>query len=110
MEIFKKVKELCVSKGISISELEKEVGFSKSAIYRWNENIPSGDKLLKVAEYFNVTTDYLLGKKPPPPEHKFSDVSLDQRTLEIMFQITRLSETNKTIISELIQSMIRNQE
>ncbi|HAQ8710598.1 TPA: helix-turn-helix transcriptional regulator, partial [Enterococcus faecium] len=29
---------------------------------RWNKSTPSGDKIQKVADYFNVSTDYLLGR------------------------------------------------
>lgn len=29
---------------------------------KWSNSTPSGDKLSKVADYFNVTTDYLLGR------------------------------------------------
>jgi transcriptional regulator with XRE-family HTH domain len=109
MSIVVNIKLLCKKADTSIPKLEKKLGFSNGSIYNWDKNSPLTERLQKVAEYFNVTTDYLLGKEPPPPEHKFSDVPLDQRTLEIMIQITRLNETNKTIISELIQSMIKNQ-
>lgn len=34
--------------------------FSRGSISKWNRSVPAGDKILAVAQYFNVTTDYLL--------------------------------------------------
>jgi transcriptional regulator with XRE-family HTH domain len=45
---------------MSIPKLEKELNLGNGAIYKWDKSSPSIDKLQKVAEYFNVSTDYLL--------------------------------------------------
>ena len=44
------------------AELERKIGLSAGSIRNWSKSIPSGDKLKKVADYFDVTTDYLLGR------------------------------------------------
>lgn len=58
-----KLKELRLEKGFNQRELAKELGYSQPAIARWetNEQIPNIEVLAKVATYFNVSTDYLLG-------------------------------------------------
>ncbi|MFE4511113.1 helix-turn-helix domain-containing protein, partial [Bacillus subtilis] len=61
MTTFERVKKLCKDRGISLSRLEENVGFGKNSIYSWKQNNPSSDKLKKVADYFNVSVDYLLG-------------------------------------------------
>ena len=60
--MFERVKKLCEEKGISISELERQLGYSKNTLYRLDIQAPGSNKLLKIAEYFNVSTDYLLGR------------------------------------------------
>ncbi|EAG4505975.1 XRE family transcriptional regulator [Listeria monocytogenes] len=62
MTAFDRVKELCKKHGIAVSKLEYDIGFGKNSIYSWKQNNPSSDKLKKVADYFNVSTDYLLGR------------------------------------------------
>ena len=56
--------------GITISQLEKELGFSNGSISKWEKVSPSVDKVQKIAKYFGVTTDYLLGlsDNPNPPD------------------------------------------
>ena len=62
MTTFERVKLLADKQKISIVELEERLGFSRNSLYAWKRNNPSSDKLQKVADYFNVSTDYLLGR------------------------------------------------
>lgn len=59
--ILKSVKLLCTEKGISIPQLEKELGFGNGAIYNWDKSFPSADRIIKVSLYFKVTSDFILG-------------------------------------------------
>lgn len=61
------------SKNISQIELGKHIGVTKQSISNWeNDNIqPSIEMLLKLAEYFSVSTDYILGLN----DKKILDVS-----------------------------------
>lgn len=63
MSLVENIQKLCESKGISVSILQKELGFSSGSIYKWDKNSPSVDKLCLVADYFNVSVDYLLGRE-----------------------------------------------
>ena len=56
-----KVKELAKDRGISIRKLEQTLGFADKSIFKWDENRPSIDKVEKVAKFFGVSVDYLLG-------------------------------------------------
>lgn len=58
--LFDKIKVLAEEKGVSIYRLEKEAELSKSSICKWNDNIPSVDKIQKVAKLLGVTVDSLL--------------------------------------------------
>ncbi|ABS23199.1 helix-turn-helix domain-containing protein [Bacillus cytotoxicus] len=62
MTTFDIVKKLAEEQKISISELERTLGMGKNSLYRWKKQTPSSDTLQKVADYFNVSTDYLLGR------------------------------------------------
>mgnify|MGYP000916625704 CR=1 FL=1 len=64
MNLLDRVKELCSENGISQRKLEAELGLSNGATSKWGKSSPSADVLQKVAEFFNVSTDYLLGKIP----------------------------------------------
>lgn len=61
--LIKRIDDLCALKNISRTKLEEILGFSKSSISKWDKSSPSIDKLSKVADYFNITVDELMGKQ-----------------------------------------------
>ena len=60
MSIVENIRSLCARDGITINKLEKELGLGRGNIARWDTNAPAYDKLMKVAEYFNVTMEELV--------------------------------------------------
>jgi len=57
-----RVQALCDMKGISTYALEKQLGIGNKTIARWDNAMPNTKQLIMVADYFGVTTDYLLGR------------------------------------------------
>lgn len=57
------IKNLRMSKCLNQVEMAKILGVTKQSVSNWeNENImPSVDILIKLSQFFNVSTDYLLG-------------------------------------------------
>lgn len=62
MTVFENVKRLCDERRISINDLEKSLGYSKNTLYRLKTQNPGADKLQSIADYFKVSTDYILGR------------------------------------------------
>lgn len=63
MTLLDRIKLLCDTKGETLASLERKMDFGNGTIRRWGETTPSGDKLAKVADFFNVSVDYLLGRE-----------------------------------------------
>lgn len=63
MDIVDLIKNLCDDRGETLASLERKLDFGNGTIRRWSNKLPSGDKLEKVADYFNVSVDYLLGRE-----------------------------------------------
>lgn len=59
---FDRVKKLADDRKISLTELAKRVDMGVNSLYKWKTQKPAVDKLQKVADYFNVSVDYLLGR------------------------------------------------
>ncbi|MCT4583692.1 MAG: helix-turn-helix domain-containing protein [Peptostreptococcaceae bacterium] len=62
MNVLEIIQELCKEKGTNPSKLEIELGFGRGTLYKWKKSSPNADKLLKIADYFGVSVDYLLGR------------------------------------------------
>ncbi len=63
--INKNIKELRVEKGLSQSTLAKKIGVSQKAIDYWERGInePKASYIIKLADFFDVSADFLLGRK-----------------------------------------------
>ena len=56
------IKKLCKENDISVARLEQELGYGKGSIYRWDKTSPAVSKIEQVADFFDVSVDYILGK------------------------------------------------
>lgn len=61
--LIQNIKNICALHGISVSALEKTLGFGNGTISKWAKCSPTVEKLAMVANYFGVTVDDLLKEK-----------------------------------------------
>lgn len=64
MSLVERIRQLCEVHGITLSALERELGFGSSSIRKWDSSSPSIDKLQAIADRFDVSIDYLLSREP----------------------------------------------
>lgn len=90
--LYQRIKQLCSRKGIKIAKLESDLGFGNSSIKKWEKSSsPSIDKIVKVATYFDVSIDYLMGRTDI--ESSISEIIGDEDI--ISFQRARQKMTPK---------------
>lgn len=59
---YQRIRELCAKSKLTIAQLERNCGLSNATIRRWETQAPSAISLGKVADYFGVSVDYLMGR------------------------------------------------
>ncbi len=91
MSLLSRITALAENSNISLTELERILGFGKSSLRRWDSNMPSCDKIMKVSAYFNVSTDYLLYGKEPNKPNKVSKFAYE-------LVLEQLNDKQKAII------------
>ena len=75
MTTFERIKKLSDQKKISLQKVALDIGLSENAIYGWKTRKPKGEDLAKVAKYFNVSVDYLLGLDDNKSKNKPVDLA-----------------------------------
>ena len=62
---YENFKKLCAEKGISVYKAVNDMGIGQSTATRWKQGtaVPRAETLQKIADYFGVSTDYLLGNE-----------------------------------------------
>lgn len=115
---FEIVKELCKKQGISLNTLEERIGFARNSLYSWKNSEPKPKKLNVVADYFNVSTDYLLGRTDNPAmvddKEKFyfegQEVDVEELAGTAMrFNGKPLTDEDKKAIQNIIEIYLRKE-
>ena len=98
------IKELRTARGLTQRELAEALSVDRSSIGKYETGtMPSGDVLLKLAEYFGVSVDYLCEREQSGEIAR----DADERELLVMFRKTSgISPERREQIKEYISSTI----
>lgn len=61
--IYENIVRLCKERNVSVARLEKECGFGNATIRGWAVSSPSINRAQRVAEFFNISIDELIGEE-----------------------------------------------
>lgn len=93
--ILDRVKRMCEMREMSIAELERKAELGNGSIRRWEDSIPSADKLQRVAKILGVDMTYLLTGESENPELKTDAIILARKANELTDE--QLSVVNSII-------------
>ena len=100
---------LCKRSNKKPSVVATELGINKSNVSNWKNNgyTPRGDALQKIADYFGVTTDYLLTgedtKKAPTDGER--DMTMDDFTYAMQNEAKDLTDMDKQILLSMAKQL-----
>lgn len=79
MLTYETIKQLCRTKGVTVTGLEKELGFARGSLCKVNTNKPSMEKVQKLADYFDISVDRLMSGKENSAKNELT--SKDERDI-----------------------------
>ena len=106
---FDRFEDLCKQKGVSKQRACIDCGLSRTAWNKWKAGaIPNGDAVQSLADYFGVTTDYLLTgeetKKAPTQEDE-REITFDDFTFAMQNESKDLTEADKQILLSMAKQL-----
>ena len=98
-EIFEK---LLMERGVTAYKVAKATGISTGSMTDWKKgrSAPKVDKLQKIADYFGVSVDYLLGNEPKEKTPAEADVTFDDFTYAMYGEAKELTDEDKNMLLE----------
>lgn len=100
MQFSSRFKQLCKENGVTQKQALADMGMGRNAAQSWVAGSPSAEALVKIAEYFGITTDDVLGvdnKKTPTPAKGERDY------LAVMNAYAEADESTKEVIRLLLK-------
>ena len=96
-----RLRQLMYGSGTTQQELAEKTGCSRQAVaqYMDGSNAPNIDKLILIAEFFNVSIDYLVGKDKEQTEEELVQsivnyTGLDEKSVEVLHNL-KCESTNE---------------
>ena len=106
MTTFERIKFLAEKQKKNLKTVAIDLGFGENAIYKWKHQSPTTENLTKVADYFGVTLDYLVGREGKTYMHE-SSKDLDEILDNAMsFDGKPLTEIDKDAIRAFMQGRL----
>lgn len=123
MGLYEQIRDIAKTKGYSINKLEQELGFARSSINKFNKNKPSVEKLQQIADFLEVSLDYLMTGKDDQKEQIAELTARDERDISrrleqtladlevqqgaLMFDGAPLDDETKELLKASLEHSIR---
>lgn len=104
MLIGNSLKRLRESKKLTVEQVTEHLSISSSSYrkYEYNEREPSTDVVIEIADFYGVTTDYLLGREPEKNPIAMLNLAIGEKeALEMYIKLPE--EVRQIIIDTMIQ-------
>lgn len=115
-ETFEKIKELAKKRGKALGQVEEDLGYGRNTLYKIKNSTPNAERIAEIANYFNVSTDYLLGRTDnpsiagDPKEYTWQGKPLNVEEMAsnvMMFGGRELTDEKKKIIQSIIEGYLK---
>lgn len=114
-ETFEKIKELAKKRGKSLGQVEEDLGYGRNTLYKIKNSTPNAERIAEIANYFNVSTDYLLGRTDNPviAGDTVTKIEIDLKkdaAESFFYDGHELNDEDFDLISSLLEARMRNRK
>lgn len=111
-ETFEKIKELAKKRGKALGQVEEDLGYGRNTLYKIKNSTPNAERIAEIANYFNVSTDYLLGRTDNPAiasddnTNKYLGPAETELVAAFRNQTQNMTEEEKVRFNKAIESLM----
>lgn len=104
--MYERIKMLCKQNGTNITALEKELGFAKGSICKWENHEPSYERVKMIADRFHVSVEYIKNgedvKWNPKEQTMDYTISLSEEEQDLLMEYRKADDTQKEMIRRIL--------
>lgn len=101
-----RIRVLANAQGLSLPALEVKLNLGNGTISRWSKSSPNTDKLTRVADFFHVSLDYLLGRSEK--ENSPSELVLTEGEKQLILSLRRFPADRQEFAAGMVLSALEN--
>lgn len=104
--MYERIKMLCKQNGTNITALERELGFAKGSICKWENHEPSYKRVKMIADRFHVSVEYIKNgedvKWNPKEQTMDYTISLSEEEQDLLMKYRKADDTQKEMIRRIL--------
>ena len=104
--MYERIKMLCKQNGTNITALERELGFAKGSICKWENHEPSYDRVKMIADRFHVSVEYIKNGEDvqwnPVEQTMDYTISLSEEEQDLLIEYRNADDTQKEMIRRIL--------
>ena len=104
--MYERIKMLCKQNGTNITALEKELGFAKGSICKWENHEPSYERVKMIADRFHVSVEYIKNGEDvqwnPVEQTMDYTISLSEEEQDLLIEYRNADDTQKEMIRRIL--------
>ena len=104
--MYERIKMLCKQNGTNITALDRELGFAKGSICKWENHEPSYERVKMIADRFHVSVEYIKNgedvKWNPKEQTIDYTISLSEEEQDLLMEYRKADETQKEMIRRIL--------
>lgn len=102
-ETFELIKELAKKRRKSLNQVEEDLGYGRNTLYKIKNSTTNVERISEIADYFNVSTDYLLGRTDDPTINRGDD---DVQTF-FRLDLSKVPEHKRADVEKAMEQYMR---
>ena len=103
--------ELCEKHKVSPNKACIDMGISRTSTAKWKSgSVPNGQTISKIADYFGVTTDFLLGAETKKEPLTVDGEKLSDAEAELIQLFRRVPEDQQQLVLQMIRVALGNRK
>lgn len=108
MDISKHLKTLRLMSGKTQCEIAKEAGFGQGIYANWEAGriLPSAENLIKLANVYNCSVDYLLGRETEEGNIQIVGHQLSEEEFQFVQTIRRLGTRERNMLRGFMDALL----
>lgn len=106
MNFYERLKSLAKEKNKSFNQIEADLNYSKNTLYSYKRKTPNASRVKEISNYFNVSTDYLLGYDDTKNKNNFSEQENDL-VAAFRMESKDMTEEEQAEFNEALKDMMK---
>ncbi len=101
-----RIKSLREEAGIAQKELAKHFNVAQNTVSSWEtgKRDPDTETVIRIANFFDVTIDYVLGNSDIKKAPSFEDAGLSPDEAALLFDFRKLTEDQKAFVLQAVKA------